>query len=244
MYDRQTGTLWSQIEGRAIVGPLAGYELKRLPLEVLPWSEWRQVHPDTLVLARPTTNTPVGGQPPLAERRKRAKAQSQSKFKPIGDAATAGEEEFLRNYERTPYVGYHTNDYDTFGTPLRDKRLRAKAVVWGLVLNEQAKAYEVQALRKAGLLNDEVSGMPILLVWTRGTLKAFERRVSGQVLTFERRGDSLVDRETGSRWTPEGRAVEGPLKGAQLAPIVAIQSYWFAWAAFHPDTRLFSGTSD
>ncbi len=53
MYDRQTGSLWSQIEGRAIVGPLAGEaeRLQLLPIDVVPWGSWKQQHPDTLVLA-------------------------------------------------------------------------------------------------------------------------------------------------------------------------------------------------
>lgn len=41
MYDHQTESLWSQIEGRAISGPLAGTELRRLPVRHELWQQWR-----------------------------------------------------------------------------------------------------------------------------------------------------------------------------------------------------------
>lgn len=65
MYDRQSGqdhltsigrdltnagNLWSQFLGQAIVGPFAGYKLTRVPTDVMPWSDWQRLHPDTLIL--------------------------------------------------------------------------------------------------------------------------------------------------------------------------------------------------
>ena len=35
-----------------------------------------------------------------------------------------------------------------------------------------------------------------------------------------------------------GRAVAGPLKGAQLTPVEHLDTFWFAWVTFHPDTEL------
>jgi len=50
MYDRQTGSLWSQILGRAVRGPLAGAELEPLPHMQSTWAAWRELHPDTVAL--------------------------------------------------------------------------------------------------------------------------------------------------------------------------------------------------
>ena len=52
MYDRQSYTLWSNLTGEAVVGRLAGAErkLEVLPMTLTTWEEWRQSHPDTLVL--------------------------------------------------------------------------------------------------------------------------------------------------------------------------------------------------
>ncbi|PKM04628.1 MAG: hypothetical protein CVV16_04515, partial [Gammaproteobacteria bacterium HGW-Gammaproteobacteria-6] len=41
MYDHQTESLWSQIEGRAISGPLAGKELEPVAIRHELWSRWR-----------------------------------------------------------------------------------------------------------------------------------------------------------------------------------------------------------
>jgi hypothetical protein len=52
LYDRESGSLWSQILGEALEGPLDGRRLRALPSTVTTWGRWREAHPDTLVLVR------------------------------------------------------------------------------------------------------------------------------------------------------------------------------------------------
>ncbi|MBW8010568.1 MAG: DUF3179 domain-containing protein [Chloroflexi bacterium] len=52
MYDRQTNSLWSQLLGRAVEGPLAGSELEYLPSWQTTWEDWKTQHPDTLALRK------------------------------------------------------------------------------------------------------------------------------------------------------------------------------------------------
>ncbi|MFQ5950874.1 MAG: DUF3179 domain-containing protein [Candidatus Geothermarchaeales archaeon] len=54
MYDRMTDTYWSQILGQAIVGELVDMKLERITLDTLKWSNWKSLHPDTLVLSQDT----------------------------------------------------------------------------------------------------------------------------------------------------------------------------------------------
>ncbi|GBC69660.1 hypothetical protein HRbin01_01362 [archaeon HR01] len=54
MYDRLTETYWSQHLGLGIMGPMAGASLERLQVDVMTWSKWRGLHPDTLVLSTDT----------------------------------------------------------------------------------------------------------------------------------------------------------------------------------------------
>lgn len=54
MYDRQTESLWSQILQQAITGPMTGAKLAMLPAEHTTWKDWRNEHPDTLVLSPDT----------------------------------------------------------------------------------------------------------------------------------------------------------------------------------------------
>ena len=51
--DRETGSTWSQLAGRAIRGPLAGTPLRRIPSIQTTWRYWRDRHPDTLVRVLP-----------------------------------------------------------------------------------------------------------------------------------------------------------------------------------------------
>ena len=71
-----------------------------------------------------------------------------------------------------------------------------------------------------------------------GTAAAFDPRLDGRRLSFERRGDAFVDRETRSRWDIAGRAVEGELAGERLRPVRHDQQFWFALAAFVPGARI------
>ena len=57
LYDRQTLSLWSQLLGQAISGPMKGQRLKMLPLTHTTWADWRASHPATEVLS-PDTGQP------------------------------------------------------------------------------------------------------------------------------------------------------------------------------------------
>lgn len=52
MIDRDTLSLWSNLTGEAVVGPLAAEpaRLRLLPMVRTRWDEWRRLHPDTSVL--------------------------------------------------------------------------------------------------------------------------------------------------------------------------------------------------
>lgn len=62
--------------------------------------------------------------------------------------------------------------------------------------------------------------------------------VDGQTLTIEVDGSTLRDAQTGTTWTLAGEAVRGPLEGTVLDGVPHSDPFWFAWAAFYPDTAL------
>ena len=56
MQDGQTGSWWQQASGQAILGPLKGTKLKRVPHDEVTFATWKLEHPATRVLKRdPTT---------------------------------------------------------------------------------------------------------------------------------------------------------------------------------------------
>lgn len=56
MFDAETMSLWSTLEGGPVVGPLAGsgLRLQYVPVVTTTWAEWRRDHPETSVLSLDT----------------------------------------------------------------------------------------------------------------------------------------------------------------------------------------------
>ncbi len=98
-------------------------------------------------------------------------------------------------------------------------------------------------LNEQPVVNDEVGGVPVLVVFDAANASGvvYDRRVRQQVLTFEVvEGLTLRDKESGSLWDGEvGRALEGPLAGAQLQRVKSTSSFWFGWSDFYPQTRVY-----
>ncbi len=226
MYDRATATLWSQFEGRPIVGPLVGEvpALERIPADVVPWGIWRAMHPHTEVLARPRVGDRLGGR---VETREHADG-------------------FPRDYAQDPIAQYRQQntplgEAGPFGVVFDDGRLAAKAEVIGVVVGRQAKAYGQLDVLAQQLLNDTVDGVPLLVVVTPEWGVRFFERVppgGGAPLSFSLEAGQLVD-DAGNAWDYDGVAQSGPLAGTRLVQHAATPSFWFAWTAFHPDTELF-----
>ncbi len=49
-WDHETGSVWSQPMGEAIIGPLTGTKLALLPSTLTTWGAWRDAHPATMAL--------------------------------------------------------------------------------------------------------------------------------------------------------------------------------------------------
>ncbi|MCK5287235.1 MAG: DUF3179 domain-containing protein, partial [Thermodesulfovibrionia bacterium] len=54
MYDHQTESLWSQVKGKAVTGPMTGTPLQILPSTLTTWSKWKKRFPETEVLSTET----------------------------------------------------------------------------------------------------------------------------------------------------------------------------------------------
>jgi Protein of unknown function (DUF3179) len=226
MYDRQTGSFWAQATGQAIVGKLTSEQLEFVPARIVSFADWRAEHPDGLVLSRDT-----------------------------------GVE---RPYGENPYEGLDTSERPFLFDGEVDERLPATSRVLGIARAGDVVAFPYEAVSADAeggwaVVTERVAGEPIAVFWTAGTSSALDtqRIVSGRdvgaiaayrpevddrPLAFEVGPGGIVDRETGSVWSILGRAVSGPLEGEQLVPELAIDSFWFDWAAFHPETRIFGRT--
>ena len=52
MYDRQTESLWAQLLGEAVEGPMKGTKLEFIPAVHTTWADWKTQNPDTLALVK------------------------------------------------------------------------------------------------------------------------------------------------------------------------------------------------
>lgn len=229
MYDRTTETWWQQFTGKAIVGELTSTQLNFLPSQVLPFAEFRRFFPDGTVLQRPL-------------------------------------DLFSRQYGSNPYVFYDTYGSNlsrggnlVLFSGVDDDRLEPLDRVVGVLFPDQTSvAIPFETADRVGVVSyeSESTGIGIVVFHQQGMSSALDASVIGegrdigsvgvffseiddQTLTFEEAGDGVFrDTQTGSEWNIRGRAVSGELAGKALQPAVAFDHFWFAWAAFLPDTQL------
>lgn len=132
-----------------------------------------------------------------------------------------------------------------------DARLKPAARVLGVEFARQQKAYPLDELPERACLRDTVGGQSIAVFWygPTKTAVAFESKVGDKSLTLYADKISpetapFKDRETGTRWTLAGRAVDGPLRGQELTWVNSIQCRWHAWSAEYPKTQLYGLAQD
>ena len=126
-----------------------------------------------------------------------------------------------------------------------DSRLKPLANVLGVEFDRSNKAYPLDELPERACLLDTVDDREIAVLWygPTNTAVAFERQLGGRSLTLYADDVSpesapFKDKETGTRWTLAGRAVDGPLRGQELTWVNCIQCRWYAWSAEYPKTML------
>jgi hypothetical protein len=140
---------------------------------------------------------------------------------------------------------YASSGVGPMGETVEDDRLAAKDLVIGIDWNGEQIAYPFSQLKVTPVVNDSVSGTPVVIVFYADTETGlvFEREVEGETLTFELgSGDILTldDAETGSTWDGwEGIATAGPLEGQSLERVRSTYSFWFTWKDWYPGTRVF-----
>jgi len=126
-----------------------------------------------------------------------------------------------------------------------DERLPSMSLVLGIDDGKHQKAFAINDTAERDCQLGDVGETPVAAFWygPTKTAVAFDRRIEGQTLTLY--ADSISpesapfkDKETDSRWTIAGRAVDGPLRGKELTWVSSIQCRWYAWSAEFPDSPI------
>ncbi len=222
MWDRQTDSWWQQLTGEGIVGFHAGTQLEILPSQVVGYSQFAEAFPDGQILSR---NTSIYGE---------------------------------NSYGRNPYANYDSGEPFLFPQSEIDRRLPSTSRVLAGVVGTQPIAYPFSTLAEVSVINDTVDEREIVAFWESGVYSALDDRVidnsvdvgtaalfnrelsDGTVLTFSTDADgNIVDDQTSSVWNAFGQATTGELEGTQLRQMLGAPHFWFAWAAFQPETAVY-----
>lgn len=121
-------------------------------------------------------------------------------------------------------------------------------------------AYPFGTLATLRVVHDTVGGKPIVVFHQTGATSALDRGalvlsrdvgatgafspvVYGRSLSFSASESGFRDAETGSTWNILGQAVTGPLADKRLGVVEHGNHFWFAWAVFKPNTRIWQAKS-
>lgn len=209
MQDRETGSWWQQVSGKAIQGPMKGKQLRLVYHDELTFATWRSEARNGRVL-RPV-----------------------EKIKAADDYASADWEAEIGKMR-------------VVINPAGPKGIEARSLMVGITVENVAKAYPFDMLKKQNPIVDSINHQPIVLVLHSDgkSVRAFSRKLESEAYEFYRAMDSselqLMDSQTGSHWNFSGVAVSGPLKGKQLQQIYSLKDYWFDWKNYHPNTLIYN----
>lgn len=221
MFDRQTGSLWTQVDGSVLRGKMKGAQLERVPAVQTTWAEWKRLHPDTLVL------------------RQEEDARGSAYANYFRDPERLGMDTTRNPDGRLPgksLVVTLRQGNDSLAVPLaalQDTPLYQTTIAGvpvAIAFNPGAETPRVFDRR----LPARSAGGPDGQGQAGENNRALDFEVFAQA-----RHVILRDRQTGTRWSGmTGKALKGELEGQELQPVPYMVNFWFAWVAYNPRTRL------
>jgi hypothetical protein len=207
-YDRASNSTWSQMKMLSVNGGLIGQKADIFPIIESSWKTIKQLYPNAKVV---TTETG-----------------------------------YSRSYGTYPYGDYKTNnDLLIFPVTPDDKRLPRKERVLGVLINDEAKAYRFENNgSNISLRNDNVFGKAIVVVSSRNKniFTAYQSQLEdGTIVNLTAVQNELpivMTDSNGNKFDLFGEVIAGSKKGFKLKSITSMIAYWFAWAAFYPNTSI------
>ena len=215
MFDHETMSLWSTIEGRPVVGSLAArydeLELEAYPVVTTTWREWKALHPETAVLSLDT-----------------------------GHERDYSEGTAYRSYFSTDRLMFEVPKLDK---RLKNKEpvlaLRLRPAGSGDEGGLQALALSAKLLKKKQnrIFHKSFAGHELVIVTSRdGANRVYD---AGEIRFVSQEKDGRLRDVSGGSWRITERALVPEADGASPRPRVpARRVFWFAWQAMFPDTEL------
>ena len=177
-WDHDTGSIWSQPLGEAILGPRKGQKLELMASSLTEWGAWKEAHPETIVMRS---------------------------------------------------AGWQSS-------------LTLDQMVVVVELGDDAVAYSIPELREAGVVNDELDGTPLAVVFDpddENRWAVFSRRLDSTVARLGFVDGALTDTVSGTTFDPFlGLGSSGPLADQNLGLLPGFTAFPSDYRNFYPEGRL------
>jgi len=222
--DKQTESWWQQLTGTGIVGKLSGVELNVIPSMIVSVEEFFNSYPEGRILS-PETGS--------------------------------GAEE---KYGTNPYVNYDEKSNEPYARYFNhdsiDSRLPAMERLIDVKGSDGYKIYPFSKIAEKGVINDTYDGQNLVIFYKGETVSILDEKnieesraigsatvfysvIEGKSLTFVRKDNHFMDKETGSLWDITGKCIQGDFKGKSLEPLPHSNHFAFSWLAFHPESEIY-----
>lgn len=208
MFDEETNSLWSSLDGTPVIGSLggSGLRLSILPVVTTTWGEWRRAHPATTVLSLDT-----------------------------GFTRDYSEGVAYRQYFATDALMFRVSRSDA---RLRNKaEVVALRLPGGPGANARPVAISAEFLRQHPVHHVDVAEPRLVVITTAaGANRVYQsgaRRfasITDDGRVMDSSGRSWTVTEEGLQATFD--------RSLQLPRVPAHRAFWFGWYAQHPDTLL------
>jgi len=247
MRDKETGTWWQQITGKAIFGPLKGASLELVPSDELTFGEWKTEVSNAKVLAPvpkyakeydsnwepEVAKLPVVISFPGTELKSRdvvvgLEIDGASRAHPWNTLVK--QSPVIDRVHDTPLLLIVGPDEKSFRVFI--SRIDAKDAEFFLKGDTSSDAQN-----SAGPSSRSPVVAPVPAT-TTGASPA-EPTTSPASLPIAQKSWSLLDTVTASEWNFQGCALSGPAQGKCLTQVPALKDYWFDWRNYHPDTTIY-----
>ena len=260
MRDKETGTWWQQITGKAIFGPLKGSSLEMVLSDELTFGEWKSEVSDGQVLAEvpkyakeydsnwepETAKYPVVISFPGTELKSRdvvVGLEMQGPARAYPWDTLVKQSPVVDRVNGTPLlvaVGPDGKSFRVFISRIdgKDAEFFLKDETEGEVATQPVGQTKPEA--PAAAKSDphaETKAAPAATAPAES--KPGASTATKPAAPATPKPWILLDTTTASEWNFQGCAISGPSLGKCLDRVPALKDYWFDWRNYHPDTTIY-----
>ena len=219
MFDRETESLWQQLNGEGIVGTLTGKKLTPISAQIISYGQFKEAHPFGEVLSKETGHRRNYGQNPYAG------------YDNINDRPFLYKGPFDKRVP--PMEKLVTVSLGNLNKAYPHSITRKKRVIYDEIGDASIVIFHgegaVSALDKKSIAESKIIG----------STGVFYNDVDEMGLQFTYNDGYFVDEDSGTTWDITGKAISGPRSGKQLRSLPHGNFFAFAWFAFKPDTPIY-----